>query len=232
MTVVEAPARTPKPKVDKSTDFRQQGRLAAYLLSPTMAVLLVVIGYPILAAHPPVHVHAGHRTGRGRLRHPGRPVRRASATTPRSSPATPAHRFWNAFYNTTFFTVVCVIIEVIIGVAMALIMNKAFRGRGLIRASILVPWAIPTVVSAMLWALDLRRQRHRQRAHRPAGPVVHRRLPGQARRHHRRHLEDRAVHRPAGAGRPAGYPGRGLRGRQDRRRPRVAGVLAASRCRW
>ena len=61
-------------------------------------------------------------------------------------------RFWNAFYNTTFFTVICVVIEVILGVAMALIMNKAFRGKGLIRASILVPWAIPTVVSAKLWA--------------------------------------------------------------------------------
>ena len=60
-------------------------------------------------------------------------------------------RFWNAFYNTTFFTVVCVAIEVVIGVAMALIMNKALRGKGLIRASILVPWAIPTVVSALLW---------------------------------------------------------------------------------
>src|SRR5690606_39974670 len=54
-------------------------------------------------------------------------------------------RFWNAFYNTTFFTVVCVSIEVVIGVAMALIMNKAFRGKGLIRASILIPWAIPKI---------------------------------------------------------------------------------------
>jgi multiple sugar transport system permease protein len=44
-----------------------------------------------------------------------------------------------------------VVIEVVIGVAMALIMNKAFKGKGLIRASILVPWAIPTVVSALLW---------------------------------------------------------------------------------
>ena len=43
------------------------------------------------------------------------------------------------------------VIEVVIGVAMALIMNRAFKGRGLIRASILVPWAIPTVVSAVLW---------------------------------------------------------------------------------
>ena len=62
-------------------------------------------------------------------------------------------RFWNAFLNTTFITIVCVILETVIGVAMALIMAKAFRGRGLVRAGILVPWAIPTIVSALMWKL-------------------------------------------------------------------------------
>ena len=62
-------------------------------------------------------------------------------------------RFWNAFLNTTFITIVCVILETILGVAMALIMAKAFRGRGLIRAGILVTWAIPTIVSALMWKL-------------------------------------------------------------------------------
>ena len=42
-------------------------------------------------------------------------------------------------------------LELVIGFGMALIMNKAFRGRGLVRASVLVPWAIPTAVSAKLW---------------------------------------------------------------------------------
>jgi multiple sugar transport system permease protein len=62
-------------------------------------------------------------------------------------------RFWNAFLNTTFITIVCVILETILGVAMALIMSKAFRGRGVVRAGILVPWAIPTIVSALMWKL-------------------------------------------------------------------------------
>ena len=44
-------------------------------------------------------------------------------------------------------------LETILGVAMALIMAKAFRGRGLVRAGILVPWAIPTIVSALMWKL-------------------------------------------------------------------------------
>jgi multiple sugar transport system permease protein len=151
MTVVEAPARTPKPKVDKSTDFRQQGRLAAYLLSPTMAVLLVVIGYPILAAiYQSMFTQGTGLDAEGFVIQGDQFVGLGNYTAIFSGDA--GIRFWNAFYNTTFFTVVCVIIEVIIGVAMALIMNKAFRGKGLIRASILVPWAIPTVVSAKLWA--------------------------------------------------------------------------------
>lgn len=62
-------------------------------------------------------------------------------------------RFWNAFLNTTFITIVCVLFETVLGVIMALIMSKAFRGRGIVRAGILVPWAIPTIVSALMWKL-------------------------------------------------------------------------------
>lgn len=49
------------------------------------------------------------------------------------------------------FTFCTVIIELIIGFATALVMNKGFRGRGIVRAAILVPWAIPTSVSALMW---------------------------------------------------------------------------------
>jgi ABC-type sugar transport system permease subunit len=62
-------------------------------------------------------------------------------------------RFWNAFLNTTMITIVCVLLETVLGVAMALIMAKAFTGRGIVRAGILVPWAIPTIVSALMWKL-------------------------------------------------------------------------------
>jgi multiple sugar transport system permease protein len=62
-------------------------------------------------------------------------------------------RFWNAFINTTMITIVCVLLETVLGVAMALIMAKAFKGRGIVRAGILVPWAIPTIVSALMWKL-------------------------------------------------------------------------------
>jgi multiple sugar transport system permease protein len=60
-------------------------------------------------------------------------------------------RLWKALWNTTFFTVVSVALELVLGLAIALLINKAFFGRGLVRATILVPWAIPTAVSALMW---------------------------------------------------------------------------------
>ncbi|MBS4174571.1 sugar ABC transporter permease [Bacillus sp. FJAT-49736] len=60
-------------------------------------------------------------------------------------------RLWRALGNTLTFTIISVAIELVLGLALALIINKAFVGRGLIRASILIPWAIPTAVSALIW---------------------------------------------------------------------------------
>lgn len=59
--------------------------------------------------------------------------------------------FFNAVSNTFVFTVSSVTLEFIIGLIFALIMNKAFIGRGLTRAVILVPWVIPTAVAAQVW---------------------------------------------------------------------------------
>jgi trehalose/maltose transport system permease protein len=56
-------------------------------------------------------------------------------------------------FNTVVFTVASVTLEFIIGLAIALAVNRAFRGRGLVRAAILVPWAFPTVISAVMWRL-------------------------------------------------------------------------------
>jgi multiple sugar transport system permease protein len=60
-------------------------------------------------------------------------------------------RFWDAVQFTFIFTVVSVAAEFAIGMGFALIMNQAFRGRGVTRAAILVPWVIPTVVAAQMW---------------------------------------------------------------------------------
>ena len=151
MAVIDAaPARTPAPKPSKSMDIRNQGPLAARLLSPTMLVLLLVIGYPILAGiYQSLFSQSQGVDASGFVVEGDQFVGLSNYTAIFSGDA--GARFWNAFYNTTFFTVVCVVLEVILGVAMALIMNRAFKSKGLIRASILIPWAIPTVVSAKLW---------------------------------------------------------------------------------
>jgi ABC-type sugar transport system permease subunit len=60
-------------------------------------------------------------------------------------------RFWQSLGHTLFFTVVTVALELVLGMVLALAMNSAFRGRGAARATSLLPWAIPTVVAALLW---------------------------------------------------------------------------------
>jgi trehalose/maltose transport system permease protein len=60
--------------------------------------------------------------------------------------------WWRSVANTLFFTFVSVTLEVCLGFAIALTLHARFRGRGVVRAAMLVPWAIPTVVSAKMWA--------------------------------------------------------------------------------
>jgi trehalose/maltose transport system permease protein len=61
--------------------------------------------------------------------------------------------FLEGFMNTMIFTVGSVFFEFLIGLVIALAINRAFRGRGLVRAAVLVPWAFPTVISAVMWRL-------------------------------------------------------------------------------
>lgn len=66
--------------------------------------------------------------------------------------------WWNAVWNTVRFSVVSVTLETIFGLLIALALNAQFKGRGLVRAAILIPWAIPTVVSARMWGWMLNDQ--------------------------------------------------------------------------
>ncbi len=61
------------------------------------------------------------------------------------------HQFVPALVHTIGFTVVSVSIETVIGLALAVALSRPFRGRGIVRAAIFIPWAVPTVVSAELW---------------------------------------------------------------------------------
>ena len=64
--------------------------------------------------------------------------------------------FIEAIGTTVVFSVISVALELLIGLFMAMVVNSKFRGRGAMRAVMLVPWAIPTVISARLWELMLK----------------------------------------------------------------------------
>jgi trehalose/maltose transport system permease protein len=66
--------------------------------------------------------------------------------------------WWNAVWNTVRFAVVSVFFETVLGLLVALVLNAEFKGRGLVRAAILIPWAIPTIVSAKMWGWMLNDQ--------------------------------------------------------------------------
>jgi multiple sugar transport system permease protein len=146
---------TPAPPTEKAPRPKGRtegvGRLAAWLVSPTFLVLGLVVGYPLIAAvglsffkeSEAVNPETGLIEGGSKFAGLENYAEMFTGTN--------GARFLNALWNTTFFTLATVLLETAIGVAMALIMNRAFRGRGIVRASILIPWAIPTAISGLLW---------------------------------------------------------------------------------
>lgn len=139
-----------KTRKHRSGDVQGSGHLAALLVSPTFLVLALVAGYPVIAAlRDSLYQRGQGLDSQGFVIQGDKFVGLKNYTAIFSGDS--GTQFWNAFWNTTFFTVTTVAIETVLGVIMALVMHRAFRGRGLVRASILVPWAIPTAVSGLLW---------------------------------------------------------------------------------
>jgi len=142
---------------------RTQGRdlRAFWLLAPTMAVLAVVIAYPVLrAVYLSFQDDAGLNEETGRFESGGFAgfkhylmwLTGDCGTGAGSCPdGNLGSDFWQAVGITFFFAVITVAIEVVLGLWMATVMNRTFVGRSLLRASVLIPWAIPTAVTAKLW---------------------------------------------------------------------------------
>lgn len=59
--------------------------------------------------------------------------------------------FWASVGRTGYFMVVSIALEVVLGVAVALLLNQHFKGRGLLRALVLIPWALPITIDAIMW---------------------------------------------------------------------------------
>ncbi len=117
-------------------------RLAWTLVSPALGVVALIAIFPLgWTVWESLHRHD--------LRMPwlGRPFVGAANYIAIAHDA----RFWGALAHTVFFAVVSIALELVLGLVLALAMNRSFRGRALVRTTVLVPWAIPTVVAALLW---------------------------------------------------------------------------------
>jgi multiple sugar transport system permease protein len=116
-------------------------RLAAVMLSPALAVIALVAAYPIgYAIWLSLNEYSVRVPGLSRF-----------AGFDNYTEALGATEFWDAVVATFLFTGISVGLELVIGIGMALAMHEAFKGRGLLRTVVLVPWAVLTVVSAITW---------------------------------------------------------------------------------
>jgi trehalose/maltose transport system permease protein len=132
--------RLPLPRRRRSL-FREERRLGAAMLAPSLAVIALVAAYPIgYAVWLSLNEYSVITPGLSRF-----------VGFDNYRDALGSADFWAAMKTTVLFTVISVGLELVIGLAMALVMHQAFRGRALLRAVVLVPWAVLTVVTAITW---------------------------------------------------------------------------------
>jgi multiple sugar transport system permease protein len=119
-------------------------RLAALMVAPSAALIALVALWPIIyAIWLSLHQYSLIRAGVSRWAAP--------AGLGNYIDALGASEFWAAVRVTFEFTIASVFLETVIGLAMAMAMHQAFKGRGLLRTVVLVPWAVLTVVTAIMW---------------------------------------------------------------------------------
>ncbi len=143
MNTTEAPSvARPRLRRRRSTRLqRRQTRLAWLLLAPSLIVVGVVAFYPL-----------------GRTVYQSFTNQQFLALEPTKWIGLENYRnvihdtiFRDAIVTTVKFTVITVFFEFVLGLIIALVVNSNFKGRGVMRAVMLVPWAIPTVISAQMW---------------------------------------------------------------------------------
>jgi multiple sugar transport system permease protein len=119
-------------------------RLAVLMVAPSMALIAIVALWPIVyAIWLSMHEYSLRQAGLSRWASP--------AGFGNYTDALQSAEFWSATRVTFIFTIASVVLETVIGLAMALAMHSAFKGQGLLRTVVLVPWAVLTVVTAIMW---------------------------------------------------------------------------------
>jgi multiple sugar transport system permease protein len=120
---------------------RAAPRLARWLCAPAVTAMLAVTGFPILYA-------LWLSLFRYDLRFPDE---RSFVGLSNYATVLSSEVWWQSLVNTLIITVGSVAVELVLGLALALVMHRAVFGRRAVRASILVPYAIITVVAALAW---------------------------------------------------------------------------------
>jgi trehalose/maltose transport system permease protein len=120
---------------------QQQARLAWFFLAPALAVLAVIGVYPLLMTVYLSFTDAFAGSSESTL-----------IGVANYAEIFRDKDFLAALVNTLVFAAVSVSLEFILGLAIALVIDSQFAGRNVVRAAILIPWALPTVVSAKMWA--------------------------------------------------------------------------------
>jgi multiple sugar transport system permease protein len=119
-------------------------RLAVFMVAPSMVLIALVAVYPVVyGVWLSLHQYSLLTAGLSRWASP------AGLGNYKDALSDPD--FWSAFRITIEFTVASVFFETLIGLGMALVMKEAFRGQGVVRTVVLVPWAVLTVVTAIMW---------------------------------------------------------------------------------
>src|ERR671921_700639 len=134
-------AATPQRRRSRGLSER---RLAFFMVSPSMLLIALVAAYPIIyAIWLSLHEYSVRVAGLSRWAGPFGLGNYQDALSNSD--------FWSAMVTTLIFTGASVFLELLIGLAMAMAMHAAFKGQGLLRTVVLVPWAVLTVVTAIMW---------------------------------------------------------------------------------
>jgi multiple sugar transport system permease protein len=119
-------------------------RLAKLMIAPSMALIALVAVWPIIyAIWLSLHEYSLLQAGVSRWASP--------AGFGNYIDALQSSEFWTATRITFVFTIFSVALETLLGLGMAMAMHAAFKGQGLLRTVVLVPWAVLTVVTAIMW---------------------------------------------------------------------------------
>ncbi len=142
MSSVATPAPTPRRRRRRTKLQRRQTRLSWLLLLPALAAVGFVAMYPLGKTVYQSFTNQEFLAGL-------EPTKWVGLQNYRDLWHDTVFR--DSVWTTVKFTLITVAFEFVLGLIIALVVNSSFKGRGMMRAVMLVPWAIPTVVAAQMW---------------------------------------------------------------------------------